>query len=276
MAQREDNWKDLFQERLADYEASPERDLWPEIEERLSGKKKPIWLWRSSWLVAASIVLLLGLMWVLHRESQPGQGPGMAQQGPLALRETPVDPAPDQAIISDSPAVEYADLGMPQLAETTEVLQRPQTTPPNQDPPVADLSTKATPTDPPRKQQEAMPASRRYQQVGPLQPVMPEQLQSRNDVERPEIRNTIALTDDAPARVAPSARRTVVQGEHQTINLQDMTLNDAVNLASDNLTRWVRTPIEMYREETEAQKVRIFEIDLLNLRITRKTAKRTN
>ena len=80
--------------------------------------------------------------------------------------------------------------------------------------------------------------------------------------------------------VAVRTRKTQKQpadpsGKNRALNLNNLTLASAVSFASDELNRWAKSPVEIYEEETPEREVKTYELDILNLRITRKIHKKT-
>lgn len=269
MENREDVWRSVLQEQFEHYEADTEKDLWPAIEEKIDVKRVPFYLWRSTWLVAASVAVLMGLMWMLGQPTNP------AGQAPMAVspqEQTPSIEVSPEAATPESPAVQFAEVDLP-TGPSPEVLKRLEEQRNN------DISS-AEPDD--RNDQltpSSPPPSRVIPQVGPMQSMMPERLQDL-DSARPRENQNLAVARpqiNRPTRPAqpPVPVQQVTQGERQSLDLNNLTLGDAVSFASNELGKLVETPLEVYTEEVDGQEVRTYQLDLFNFRITRKTHKKS-
>lgn len=267
MENREDVWRSMLQEQFEHFEADTEKDLWPAIEEKIDAKKVPFYLWRSTWLVAASIAVLMGLIWMLGQPTNPaGQAPmaeaPQEQPNPVEVRPEGINP--------ESPAVQLAEIDMP-TGPSPEVLQQLEQQRNN------DISS-AEPDD--RNDQltpSSLPPSRVIPQVGPMQTLMPENLQNL-DAERPSGNQNLAVARPRINRPRPAAQapaQQIERGERQSLDLNNLTLGDAVSFASNELGKLVETPLEVYTEEVDGQEVRTYQLDLFNFRITRKTHKKS-
>lgn len=260
MEKRDDMWSQQLQESFARFEAETERDLWPEIEARLERKARPMYLWRSTWLVAASVVLLFGLIWLLRN---PGSEPRPAMAGLEPQEQLPSDnTAPGQP--EARPDTEFAETGLTPAGPPKAVIDQLN----------APFQGQQTPNQIPDNQSNistSLPPSRIIRQVGPMNPLLPPHLQDNpSQVERPQ-----NMTVARPAQSAPAKPTYVVQGERQTIDLNNLSLGTVVDLASDELGKIVKTPFEVYREDLGGEEVRTYQLDLFNLRITRKSHRRT-
>lgn len=267
MENREDVWRSMLQEQFEHFEADTEKDLWPAIEEKIDAKRVPFYLWRSTWLVAASVAVLMGLMWMLGQPTNP------AGQAPMAVtpqeQPKPVEVSPEIET-TENPVVQLAEIDMP-TGPSPEVLQQLQQQRNN------DISS-AEPDD--RNDQlipSSPPPSRVIPQVGPMQSMMPERLQDL-DAERPVGNQNLAVARPRINRPRPAAQAPAQQstrGERQSLDLNNLTLGDAVSFASNELGKLVETPLEVYTEEVDGQEVRTYQLDLFNFRITRKTHKKS-
>ncbi len=267
MEKREDQWKELLQEQFAHYEAETERDLWPAIESQISQRSTPFYLWRSTWLVAASLVLLVGLIWVLSSSEQQPPIDYTTQQDPYQDRQpnpsnsqpTPSPPSSDSGNLNGQTGTSLAETTMLPTAPAPEILSGladSQIAGPGEDP---EASLSDGRTDSP------LPPSRVIRQVGPMQPVMPDNLSDQLD--------DIPDLDAAERRMAPIAKAPV-PNQRQAIDLNNLTLGDAVNFASSELGKLVKTPLQVYSEESEGDEVRTYQLELFNLRFTKKTHKK--
>lgn len=267
MENREDVWRSMLQEQFEHFEADTEKDLWPAIEEKIDAKRVPFYLWRSTWLVAASVAVLMGLIWMLGQPTTPaGQAP-MAE-GPKE-QISPVQERPE-GITPESPAVQLAEIDMP-TGPSPEVLQQLQQQRNN------DISSVETGDRNDQLTPSTLPPSRVIPRVGPMQSMMPERLQNL-DAARPRENQNLAVARPRitpQARPAPAPAQQITQGERQSLDLNNLTLGDAVSFASNELGKLVETPLEVYTEEVEGQEVRTYQLDLFNFRITRKTHKKS-
>ena len=263
MEQRDDKWKELLQEQFAHFEADTERDLWPEIEGKIDTRRVPFYLWRSTWLVAASLILLLGMIWVLRNTE------GDQPQAPMA--NVPEQVQPQQPADTSNPLEDheltYAGGDMLPSAPSPSVIAQLEQAKREE----AGQVTQSSGREDDERTDSPLPPSRVIRQVGAMQPVLPESLQEQ--LNQAQERPTIAAT--RPKATTPAAKIAPTQGDKQSLDLNNLTLGDAVNFASNELGKLVKTPLEVYKEETDGQEVRTYQLDLFNLRITRKTHKQT-
>lgn len=253
-------WSQPLQESFANFEAETERDLWPGIEARLERKARPMYLWRSTWLVAASVVLLFGLIWLLKN---PWNEPKPVMAGQEPTQQLPpgiTNPEPQAAL----PETEFAEAGIAPAGPSKAVIDQLNA-------PFQGQSADNQPIDNQDIIPSALPPSRIIRQVGPMNPLLPPHLQDDpRQVERPQ-----AMTVAKPAQSAAPKPAVVVQGERQTLDLNNISLGTVVGLASEELGKIVKTPFEVYREDLGSEEVRTYQVDLFNLRITRKSHRRT-
>lgn len=268
MENREDIWRSMLQEQFEHFEADTEKDLWPAIEEKIDVKRVPFYLWRSTWLVAASIAVLMGLIWMLGQPNNP------AGQAPMAVnpqeQTNPVEIQPEEQT-PENTSTQFAEVDLMPTSPSPEVLKRLQQQRNNDissgEP--DDLNDQLTPS--------SLPPTRIIRQVGPMQTLIPQNLQNL-DAERPSQNQNLAVARPRINRAAPPSQAPVqqaVRGERQSIDLNNLTLGDAVSFASNELGKLVETPLEVYTEEVDGQEVRTYQLDLFNLRITRKTHKKS-
>ncbi len=277
MDKRDDIWRSTLKEQFDHFEAETERDLWPAIKEQLETKRVPFYLWKSTWLVAASVAMLLGLVWMLNQATPPEQTP-LVQNSDVNAPSESVSPSP-QTFPADTDMA-GADL-MPTLPDPKLIQQMER-----------ERHEKLY-GEPDQKGEMAvessLPPNRIIRQVGPMQPLTPQSIQ--HQMERPEPTKNLAVAQPAAQPITAETPTTVVaeqaptpaparptptptaRGEKQTLNLNDLTLGDALSFASHELGKLVKSPVEVKTEETEEKEVRTYNFNLLNLRITRKIRK---
>lgn len=282
MEQREDMWRSALQEQFDHFEAETERDLWPAIEEQLDTRRVPFYLWRSTWLVAASIAVLMGLIWMLGL-------PTRQDQQPMAQTEEPVAPVqPDAPILQqDSPRPDMADASLLPASPEPEVIEKLERQ-------RFEDSQRQQQTNTPREMivESSLPADRIIRQPGPTNPLSPHNI--LHHIDQPVPREQIATQAPVPTaaeavptqpveavvattpKPQPTQAPAATQGQRRSLDLNNLSLSDAVTFASSELGKLVKTPLEVYTEETEDHEVRTYQLDLFNLRITRKTHKQTN
>jgi hypothetical protein len=266
--------KDLLQDQFAQYEAEPDRDLWPVIESGLKGaRRKAMPQWSRYLAVAASLLLLMGLIWLLRQPRQVPQGP-MAERP--AQRETvpsrPEEPIPptEAPPAPEASLAEGPDEG-PLESERTAPGKRP------------DQPTKRPQIEGPEVAQEAQ-AQRRPTQPSRLH-LRPESMtpihhqlainQSLTPSPDPEAVPPDGLQVPLPANHRRKVQTVSHAGSSRSLNLNELTLASAVSFASDGLSRWAKSPVEVSEKETTEREVKTFELDILNLKITRKIHKKT-
>lgn len=274
---QEKDIKDLLQKHFASFEAEPDRDLWSGIAAGLqseSPKRRVIPLWtRYAAAVAASLLLLFGLIWMLR-------DPGQAPQGPVAKEIPPVVPAPLEQ--SSQPEAELASEGTEEGVDQAQqdLPQTPQRPAPvqrvAQQQPGAGQAVEKTPRTVPEPQRDRRMARPGLETMTPLHQQVAIRQEMRDRLaeqpamvsprsERPTRKRPEPATEQAPSNpVATTA------GKRNALDLNQLTLANAVNFASNELSKWASSPVEIYTEETPEREVRTYEFDLLNLRITRK------
>jgi len=266
--------QDLLQDQFAQYEAEPDRDLWPAIESGLKGsRRKVIPLWTRYLAVAASLLLLLGLVWLLRQPQQSPQGP-IAQQ-PTEKERGPAQPPetmpPTQAPPTpQAPLAEGQNRQKPPQIEPLEPKKRPS------------LSIDSDQIDEPVLVQEAPaqrnpgPRARLHLRPESMTPIHHQLAinQSLTPAPAPEAQAD-GLEVPLPERNRRPVQTVSASGKNRSLNLNELTLASAVSFASDELSRWAKSPVDVSEKETPEQEVKTFELDILNLKITRKIHKKT-
>lgn len=265
MEKREDMWKSVLQEQFEHFEAETERDLWPAIEEKIERKKIPFYLWRSTWLVAASVTMLFAAIWVLQQPDSVKNGP-IAGQTETSTTES-ISPVPQS---SPPPPVltELADVDLLPTSADPEVLQQLQALHNDGISPAGQEQISEPLVE------SSLPPNRIIRQVGPMQPLMPQNLQNFEE-RAPRPSQVVAARRQERQAPAPQGVNQITTGERQSLDLNNLTLGDAVSFASNELGKLVETPLEVYTEEVDGQEVRTYQLDLFNLKITRKTHRRS-
>lgn len=277
--EQEKEVKDLLQGHFASFEAEPDRDVWAGIAAGLHAESPPprrkmIPLWtRYAAAVAASLLLLMGLVWMLRTPDQGLEGK-LAEQPVQQDVNAPGAPQEDFREEGQTPDPEYFAEDEHREMDAREEQQVYR---------VAQQSGQAEQEEVAGSAEEQSPAQHtpdRRPRPG-LQAMTP--LHRQVGI-RHEMRETLA-NNAVPSRVQPRqekrnpagsspARDTQVSGKRNELNLNELTLANAVSFATNELSKWADSPVEIYTEETPEREVRTYEFDLLSLRITRKVHRR--
>jgi hypothetical protein len=220
--------------------------------------------------VAASLLLLLGLVWLL-RQPEPTlpQGPlaeqsGTPLTGPAEQPETTLSQV-DEEVPTNAPAATDAPM---------QEDQRPQPTAPTRHASPANLAQGEPQRPSPVRE---TPRSTRTQRLydGAMTPVHRQlaMQEALADVPDPQAMPASRLARSKRRNRAQPVART--SGINREVNLNELTLANAFSLASEGLSNWSQSPVEIRREVTPEREVRTYELDILNLKITRKVHKKT-
>ncbi len=264
--------KNLLQEHFGAFEAEPDRDLWPGIASELRKEggtfKRVVPFWVRATAIAASLFLLMGLVWLLNeppnaanqladQQEQPYFPPAQTEQdqGPPGAESYPNQAAdggtdsPDEVSFPSQPIIQKAvERQAPRVEpKDLESNQEPNVIP-NRDPRMARPGIQAmTPIH--RQIAIRQEATESLPSKG-----VPAQIRRRS-----ELRSQ-----------ANTSETVETLGKRNQLDLNELTLANAVNFATEELSKWAESPVEIYSEQTAERQVRTIELDILNLRVTRK------
>lgn len=237
-----------LQDTFATYEAEPSRDLWPGVAAGL----RPAPVRRARWpylAIAASVAILIGCWVLLRPDTPPPTGPQPLSHQLLPLPPVQHMPAPAEAP-AQPPQAALATAVPPLPTDVTPAAPRPQ------------LAVVQHPVIP------AQPEPRPVVAATPLTPPAPSLAPAA--LEPVPVLPTTQLAQVAPPSYSESF------GSRNSLNLNELKPEDLVTFASRELSKWARSPIDVTHEERPNQEIRTYQLDILNLTITRKTHRTTN
>ncbi|MDX2285756.1 MAG: hypothetical protein NW241_16430 [Bacteroidia bacterium] len=250
MPQPDQDIRGLLHERLAHQEAEPGRDLWPEIEQQLQGRKRGWVIWLA---VAASVLVLIGALAVLSRLEPPA---APVASGPL--------PAPRNEVLEPLTApADSSRARAPQGAEPGRAASQPRRMLADTSPAV--LNSGSVTNLSPVLQQAARAELRPIRVRNQLR----QQAQADQLLQRPQLEELVVAQAAPPAAAARSQA-----GEKNSLALDNLSLNQVVSFAANELNKWSKSPIDILHEKGENEEVHTYQLDLFNFRITKKNYKR--
>ncbi|MDX2245515.1 MAG: hypothetical protein SF052_01980 [Bacteroidia bacterium] len=246
--------KGLLKQSFEHFEADPGADLWPAIEAEIHSRRKPAW-WMYAAVAASVAILFFSLFWLLDQPSDN------RNQAPLVTNDsTPGVSIPQPFMTEDSPekqlppdsekGVQKTNLGAP---------EKKSLQPRKKD------SSKELPT-PSQKQIDENFAALNIETLNNpgLSPL------TQTSIHAPDLPKA-----ETPIKTytQPAVRQEYVSSRN-TIDLNDLKVEDAVSFASNTLEKWKNSPIDVYQEKGPDGETKTYQIDFFNLRITKKTHKR--
>ncbi|MEL6673680.1 MAG: hypothetical protein AAFR61_15855 [Bacteroidota bacterium] len=256
----QDQLKGLLSEQFAHFEAEPDQNLWPLIEAEIKPAKKTVLPWWSYAAVAASAVILVSLFFLL--QGNPDGEQPMAEEQQFPQVETPTS---TQQEMQEGPA--FTEESTPQEKPNPERRSVPQ---------VQEQSTFqplfASQTQPAQTQEEVQTSAdrprpqpareaKKENEIGnftPLAVTVPPSFEANPLTQQPDM-------SPSQTRMAPKAAIT-----NNKLDLNNLSLDGVLTFAS-NLER---SPIDVYKEKDQNGEVKVYQLDLFNLKITRKSHKR--
>ena len=259
----------LLKQEFEHFEADPGIDLWPEIEGELRPKKKRAAAWWSYTAVAASIaILFFCLFWLFDEnpQTQIEREPGLVRVDTI-YKERPIENPKE--VIEDKFAEEQTS---PIQSEESNNVQQNLS-------PVK--RTRKTVVYPAKNLADSQPDSK--QNVSPA----PEKAHKNKDINVSQIAmqtmgpGLVPLTNEINRQDAPiiavsqkqisRASKNEFTDTRNSIDLNNLTVENAVAFASNGLSKWKKSPIDFYQEKSPDGEVKVYQLDFLNLKITRKT-----
>lgn len=270
--------KGLLKEKFEHYEADPGVDLWAAIDAEVHPERKRRGAWWMYAAVAASVtILFFSLFWLLK---EPVKG---SAQDQIVETETREDaPAlqeniPQKKLAKTSPETEHDSeiKSNPQVAEIEEQEENKSgVVGPDKNlhqEAVADRNVSKNRNSADRPKAEKDPKLADYDEYAALsvQTMSPANFPMTEDIVQPETQKV------NPTRTRPQNSTNQVPAHFasnkKSINLNDLSVDDAVSFASNTLENWKKSPVEVYREKSEDGEVKTYQVDLFNLKITKKT-----
>ncbi|MDX1906651.1 MAG: hypothetical protein SF053_06415 [Bacteroidia bacterium] len=248
----------IWQESLGQYEAEPEHDLWPAIEKRLAAKPVRRFVWLPYATAAASVIVMVSLIITLNHDPAPATEPITDHKSqaddPQRPAYNPSQPVQSQPVTTDThDRTRHSTSGqIPVIANPIEHLQQ-----------IAQAGM--TETQP--------------QSSNPVEQLPQVAAVNLNEIPNmPTIDASVAQQTGAPEAIAvrntaPQAVRTRYRPKSE-LDVKDLSVDRALAFATLELSKWAKSPINVYYEKGEGQEeVRTYQLDLFNLKITKKTHK---
>lgn len=256
----------LLQEQFAHFEADPGVDLWAGIEAGLQAKEQPkrrVGMWVS---IAASISLILGMLWLL-RVSQPKAEIQQLAQEPLQVE-------PKASTIEPTLPLQVENTIAEGLTSETQIDAQPI-----QEQAVA--ITQAAAVSPSVKGAE--------QQDIPVQELISVPNKETPSIKVAPIQELASVPQEAsivdvPVELAEASPRPVATNRevyHPTnkLNFNDLTLGQALGFASREISKLTNSPVEVRHERSDHEEQKTYEVNFLNVHFasneSRKTAQET-
>lgn len=265
----------LLQEQFAHFEAEPGVDLWAGIEAGLhtppAPKRRKGIVWMS---IAASIILLLSMFWLL----QPSSGSGDLQQ--IAEQDRP-DAAPKmKQNISTPLPTEEVDTGihvlpvLPQQEAPVQFARNQQS---------GSLTDSKTDSQEEKRliQQETTPMQDALAdrhpglEIAPLNPMAAASWKNSSidaDIPKSSAENLIA----AQSPKAEKAEKREVFYPKNNIDFNDLTLGQAIVFASTEISKLAKSPVKVRHEKAKNEKASIIKFDFLNFSVTSNETTKTS
>ncbi|MEZ4828336.1 MAG: hypothetical protein R3C61_18905 [Bacteroidia bacterium] len=250
--------KGLLKQKFEHYEEDPGADLWLAIESEIHPGRRRVVAWWMYAAVAASVaILFFSLFLLLNQPDHTSHQPEVAETDSVVVPLIPQPlmtedvPAPSETL----PAVK--ELPVQKTSEGREV---------HHIAPKREKDSTKEFAKPPQKQVDENFAALNIETLNnpgfsPLTPVtLPEKAPAK--VEIPTNKRNQPAT---PSQLADSKH---------TLNFNDLTVEDAVSFASNTIEKWKNSPIDVYQEKGPDGETKTYQVDFLNLRITKKTHKR--
>jgi hypothetical protein len=264
----------LLQTEFEHYEADPGVDLWPEIEAELKPKKKRAAIWWTYTVAAASIMLLFGsLFWLINQEpEQQEQKNKQIVKIDSVWKEKTLKTIPDED--KESLTEERIEEGndtpdrkierrIPAPAKSYRVRNTPES--------FADQGKPATDKladveEKPKKRTDINVSQIAMQTMGPgFSPIT-------DEIERqtaPKIKPSKENVDNIE-RVNMNRQ---FANNKNSIDLNNLTAENAVSFVSNGLSKLKNSPVEFYQEKGPEGELKVYQLDFLNFKITKKTRK---
>ncbi|MEM7654837.1 MAG: hypothetical protein AAF399_01805 [Bacteroidota bacterium] len=254
----------LLQEQFDGYEAEPDRDLWASIEEGLQLKEKKRALWINWVAIAASISLLIGLIFYFQGGTVE-QSNRIAEQPGNDDLPAVVTPAPTQVQAPKQLAEESAN------EETQQANERRAASPNDTQPLFAQPSPNTPSITQPENQQEETPALAETRRTPLIDRAAIKPLRNVDEVVRWEesligSADPIVMDSPLPEGNQPNLSQRPNSQSKNELNLEKLTLRDALAFASRELSKVSRSPVAVKEEQGENEQLTRYQLKVLNLK----------
>ncbi|MEZ4777323.1 MAG: hypothetical protein R3D00_29370 [Bacteroidia bacterium] len=254
--------KGLLKPKFEHYEEDPGADLWLAIEAEIHpGRKRRAAWWMYAAVAASVAILFFSLFWLLDQ-------PSSTQNNTSPIAET--DSVPGSGTITPEPQL-TDDPHTPESLPDNVIERAPQ-------------FQKTGMGAPEKKSLKQLAKDSSQKDVSPAKKQIDENFASLNieTLNNPGFSPLTAspLPATAPAKVKTPVRKNNqpihqdITSSHNTINLNELKVEDAVSFASNTLEKWKNSPIDVYQEKGPDGETKTYQVDIFNLRITKKTHKR--
>ncbi|MEO0473313.1 MAG: hypothetical protein AAF206_27120 [Bacteroidota bacterium] len=242
MGNQDKKLQGLLQDRFAGYEADPGVDLWPAIENEIHPGKKRLVVWWPYAAVAASVIILLGALYLFRNEVVSDNQPNFATE---EQTETPFSPSESQPLETEVPPQTPSELAAaPATSEDTEQKVSAPT------PRVVQVKSE------PRIRQNSTPQSpeKSLSANNMLAEVSPQEIPAETNVLSQKLKpidgnfsrvNSSIQTAQQPISEAalvsirpPLPSEQKIEGERNALNLNKLSLEKAVAFASEEINKW--------------------------------------
>jgi hypothetical protein len=268
MKQEEKDIHELLRGHFESFEAEPDRDLWVEIQAGMqaeaASRRKVLPLWSRYAAVAASLLLIGGVIWQLSTTTPPPD-PALAQRAkPQSEEPSPQSSDHLQANEAATPSAPTPEAPSPRAEAASTPVQRA-------------VVKRVAPTPEAEKPEpltaEAPRRDPRMANIGVGVTTPVHQQWTSQQLEQPLAATHEAVAIESrrsPRRTEQDAEAKATRGYNNRLDINNLTLANAVSFASEELSKWAESPVEIYTERTPERQVRTYEFDLLDLKITRK------
>ena len=269
----------LLQTEFEHFEADPGVDLWPAIEAELRPRKKKIAVWWSYTIAAASIVILFGsLFWLLNQdpEEQLNEEPRIAEIDSVWKEKLPEEhfQTDEQTMTAenkedDQEEIIDENIKTPVLASGSNNKKLKKN--------FADRAVDM-PEDNQQKVRKALKDSEMnisqiaMQTMGPGLSPMTEGMERLDAPEIPKKKKVKPDNFDQNDIKRLNTDRQFASNK-TSIDLNNLTAENAVSFVSNGLSKLKNSPVDFYEERGPDGELKVYQLDFLNLKITKKTRK---
>jgi hypothetical protein len=267
----------LLQDQFQHFEAEPPVDLWPAIESELGGnsRKRPLWLPYVA--IAASAVILIGLWQLLSLDGPIQTVDPIVQEEIAPPVSVPKEIAPENLAemspVEDTlPATEGETTSPPEQTPTVSYQVKPlyaangDKTP---DPVVPDEGStgkdgETEQTDDPKKNEVV---------INPLKQIAaanPEQ-----EIGQLPTEQLVSVAQEGSGQEVGSPTEQMRKIKNNKLDLNDFSLQNVVSFASNEISKWAKSPLDYEHEVGDDAERKKYAIELGSFKITRTSYRKT-
>ncbi len=267
---KHDPLKGFLEEQFKDFEDRPDRDVWDAIETELAESPDKRKAWMPYLMIAASVALLLSMILLLRAPqgdktlvqdkpapiSTPDSSvrPQVAQQPTdeqaIDSFQAPIQPlkgAPRRSISEQASPDPAANQGQPEALEpANRVLEEKDD---------YEYMAEVTPV-------EATPQTNQIENIDPQE--------AENNIQGSSPLSGLPIEPGIPIQNNTS-RTQRISGKRNSLDLNELTLSDAVQFASNELEKFASSPIKVHQEDKGGGEVKTYQFSFLDLKITTKS-----